>query len=128
MITKLYLFSKQQGQLVSPVIDGQEQLEKDDKIPLDKLITLGIHIVHDGQNYTDTPIPSDHIAFTTSNLMRAIQQWPKPNESEASLMADLLDTIQIKNHNRAFLKSSFRKLMSTSLYVVFASKPVVWLH
>ena len=78
MITKLYLFSKQQGQLVSPVIDGQEQLEKDDKIPLDKLITLlglvGIHIVHDGQNYTDTPIPSDHIAFTTSNLMRAIQQ------------------------------------------------------
>ena len=74
-----------------------------------KKTTLGKYLLSAQLRGTDTPIPSDHVAFTTSTLMRALQQWPEPNESEASLMADLLDTIQFKNHNREVLKEFMEK-------------------
>ena len=36
----------------------------------------------------------DELAFTTGTLLRTITDWQTPSGTQASLMADLLDTIQ----------------------------------
>ena len=41
-----------------------------------------------------TPMQQDEQAFTAAALLRTITDWATPNETQALLMADLLDTIQ----------------------------------
>ena len=40
----------------------------------------------------------DQSAFTTATLLRTIMMWRIPNEAQASLMADLLETVQFNRH------------------------------
>ena len=69
-----------------------------------KTTNLGKFMVSAQLRGTDTPLPNDRGAFTAASLLKTIQLWPNPNQSEATLMADLLDTIQYENHNRANVK------------------------
>ena len=45
---------------------------------------------------TETMMSDDHVAFTSAALLRAMTDWSQPNQSQASLMADLLDTIRFR--------------------------------
>jgi len=47
-----------------------------------------------------TPMQQDEQAFTAATLLRTIHDWENPNEGQASLMADLLDTIQFTDPRR----------------------------
>ena len=42
----------------------------------------------------------DELAFTTATLLRTVIDWASPKETEAVLMADLLDTIQFTDPRR----------------------------
>jgi hypothetical protein len=65
-----------------------------------KTTTLGKFLLSAQFRGTDTPLPQDQSAFTSATLLRTVQMWPQPNQTQASLMADLLDTIMFNFHNQ----------------------------
>ena len=47
-----------------------------------------------------TPMQQDEVAFASATLLRTVTDWKRPNKTQASLMADLLDTIQFTDPRR----------------------------
>ena len=61
-----------------------------------KTSNLAKHLLSAQMRGTETMMSDDHVAFTSAALLRAMTDWPQPNQSQASLMADLLDTIRFR--------------------------------
>ena len=66
-----------------------------------------------------TPMQQDEQAFTAAALLRTVEDWPKPNEGQALLMADLLDTIQFTDPRSQGVPASLKEFMNqTEKYIV----------
>ena len=66
---------------------------------------------------TETMMSDDHVAFTSAALLRAMTDWSQPNQSQASLMADLLDTIRFRRG--VFLIQNCKKFLFLSPILVY---------
>ena len=58
------------------------------------------------------PLQQDQSAFTTATLLRTISLWTNPSDAQASIMADLLDTIQFTDERTKGISAPVQEFIS----------------